>query len=120
MTWRTASHLAWRESRASAVKFAFVIIAVAIGVGSLAGVRGFSRSFHSMLLREARTLLAGDLSVRMFLLPSPEQNQALAKLERQGIAHTWITETVSMASYRPGKPPVLVSIKSVEPGKYPF
>ena len=41
-----------------------MIVAVAIGVGSLAGVRGFSRAFYGMLLREARTLMAADLSVR--------------------------------------------------------
>jgi hypothetical protein len=39
---------------ASRGKFLFVIVAVALGVGCLTGVRGFSQSFKSMLLREAR------------------------------------------------------------------
>lgn len=120
MSWKSIFRTAWREARASAVKFTFVIIAVAIGVGSLAGVRGFSRSFYTMLMREARTLLAADLSVRTFAMPSDEQNAMMSDLDKRGIAHTWITETISMISAGQGKPPLLVSIKAVEPGKYPF
>jgi len=120
MTWRSAFRLAWREARASAVKFAFVVLAVAIGVGSLAGVRGFSRSFHTMLMREAKTLIAGDLSVRTFMLPSAEQKAQLDELEKKGIVHTWITETVTMAGFAEGRPPALVSVKAVDTSRYPF
>ena len=45
----------------------FVVLAVAIGVGALTGVRGFSRTFRHMLLRQARTLMAGDLTARIFV-----------------------------------------------------
>ena len=120
MSWKSVFRLAWREARASAVKFAFVVLAVAIGVGSLAGVRGFSRSFQTMLMREARTLLAADLSVRTFALPNADQTATLNRLEQRGVAHTWITETVSMVSNGEGKAPLLVSIKAVDPGRYPF
>ncbi len=84
--------------RASRAKFFFVVLAVAIGVGSLTGVRGFSRSFRHMLLGEARTLMAGDLTARVFALPTPEQEAALRGLEARGVRRTWITETVTMAS----------------------
>ncbi len=120
MSWRSVFRLAWREARASAVKFAFVILAVAVGVGSLAGVRGFSRSFQTMLMREARTLIAADLSVRTFTLPNDAQTALMNDLERRGIAHTWITETISMAGFGEGRTPILVSIKSVDPTRYPF
>ena len=50
-----------------------MVLAVAVGVGSLTGVRGFSRSFRHMLLREARTLMAGDLTARVFALPTPNR-----------------------------------------------
>ncbi|MGD0303145.1 MAG: hypothetical protein ABSE86_39260, partial [Bryobacteraceae bacterium] len=56
--WSTAFKIAWREARSSSFKFLFVILAVAVGVGSLTGVRGFSRAFHEMLLSQARTLMA--------------------------------------------------------------
>src|ERR1700736_2846981 len=117
---RTAWKIAWRESRASSVKFLFVILAVAVGVGSLTGVRGFSRAFHQMLLSQARTLMAADLSLRVFTLPSPDQEAALNDLARHRVRRTWITETLSMASGAPGQPPMLVSIKAVDPKVYPF
>src|SRR5438105_9277552 len=117
---RTAWKIAWRESRASTVKFLFVILAVAIGVGSLTGVRGFSRAFYQMLLSQARTLMAADLSLRVFTLPSPDQQAALDDISRHGVQRTWITDTLSMASAAPGQPPMLVSIKAVDPKVYPF
>src|SRR5271166_4329842 len=97
-SWKTAAKIAWRESRSSAFKFLFVILAVAVGVGSLTGVRGFSRAFHDMLLSQARALMAADLSLRVFELPSPEQDAEMDSLARRGVQRTWITETLTMAS----------------------
>lgn len=121
--WRTAFRIAWRESRASSSKFLFALLAVSIGVGSLVGVRGFSRSFSHMLLREARTLMAGDLSVRLFELPNAQQTQLFADLEKRGVRRTWLTETVSMmgsSAAGADSTPVLVSVKAVDPAVYPF
>jgi putative ABC transport system permease protein len=119
-SWKTALKIAWRESRSSSFKFLFVILAVAVGVGSLTGVRGFSRAFHEMLLTQARTLMAADLSLRAFELPTPQQVAEMDKLADSGIERTWITETVTMASAGVNKPPMLVSVKAVDPKKYPF
>lgn len=119
LSWRTALKIAWREGRASSVKFTFVILAVAVGVGALTGVRGFSRAFHTMLIREARTLIASDLMVRIFAMPTSEEERVMNQLALRGVDHTWITETISMAAVE-NKPPVLVSLKAVEPGKYPY
>lgn len=117
---KTALRIAWRESRASAAKFAFVILAVAVGVGSLTGVRGFSRAFRTMLLQDARTLMAADMTVRVFELPTPEQQQLFDSFASRGIDRTWITETVSMLSAPSMTAPLLVAVKAVEPAKYPF
>ncbi len=119
-SWKTACKIAWRESRSSSFKFLFVILAVAVGVGSLTGVRGFSRAFHEMLLSQARTLMAADLSLRVFELPTPQQTAEMDALAKSGVDRTWITETVTMASTGPDKPPMLVSVKAVDPKKYPF
>src|SRR3984957_9869006 len=119
-SWKTASKIAWRESRSSSFKFLFVILAVAVGVGSLTGVRGFSRAFREMLLTQARTLMAADLSLRVFELPTPEQMAEMDALSKSGIERPWITETVTMASADQSKPPMLVSVKAVDPKKYPF
>jgi len=106
--------------RASRAKFLFVVLAVAIGVGSLTGVRGFSRSFRHMLLSEARTLMAGDMTIRVFALPNAEQDAVLKNLAARGVRRTWITETVTMASSASTPDPLLISVKAVDPGVYPF
>ncbi len=117
---RQALHIAWRESRSSAGKFLFVILAVATGVGALTGVQGFSQSFREMLLRDARTLMAGDLSLRVFHQPRPDQLAVLTRLGERGVEHTEITETVSMMSSPATSRPLMVAVKAVERGKYPF
>ncbi|MEX2263967.1 MAG: FtsX-like permease family protein [Bryobacteraceae bacterium] len=106
--------------RSSSYRFLFVALAVAAGVGALTGVRGFSQSFRGMLLSEARTLMAGDLSTRMFALPNEEQFAALEDLASRGVTRTWVTETLSMASSASTPDPLLVSIKAVDPKVYPF
>lgn len=118
--WSTARKIAWREARASSARFLFVVIAVALGVGALTGVRGFSEAFRSMLLRDARKLMAADLSVRQFDLPNADQEALLASFEKQNVDRTWITESVSMMSGPSSENPVLVSIKAVDPAVYPF
>ncbi|HLK66726.1 MAG TPA: FtsX-like permease family protein [Bryobacteraceae bacterium] len=120
LPWSTAIRIAWRELRAARTRFLFVILAVAVGVGSLTGVRGFSHSFRRMLLREARTLMAGDLSVRVFSLNTPDQEATLQQLDREGVRRTWITETVTMASSATTPDPLLISVKAVDPDAYPF
>src|SRR5580704_9102067 len=119
-SWSTASKIAWREARASSFKFGFVILAIAVGVGSLTGVRGFGRAFHDMLLTQARALMAADLSLRVFELPSAEQTAEMDSLVKRGVQRTWITETLTMASSSEAKPPMLVSVKAVDPKVYPF
>ncbi len=91
--WRTAFKIAWRESRAAPAKFLFVVLAVAVGVGALTGVRSFSRAFRGHAAGEARTLMAADLTVRVFSLPTPEQAAVLEGLEKRGVRRTWVTET---------------------------
>ncbi len=123
---RTASRIAWRETRSSMAKFLFVVLAVAAGVGALAGVRGFSQSFRATLKDESRTVMAADLTARQFTPATEAQAAKLDDLARQGVAHTLITETISMASSGTAAPgtdaatPALVSIKAVDPAQYPY
>lgn len=112
--------IAWRDTRSSPAKFLFVILAVAVGVGALTGVRSFSRAFHLLLIRQARTLMAGDLSLRVFAQPSPQQSTALAGLERRGVRLTSVTETLTMANTAEVPEPVLVAVKAIDPEVYPF
>ena len=80
LSFRSAAKIAAREMRSSRGKFFFVILSVAIGVAALTGVRGFSSSFRSTLLDEARSIMAADLSARMFQQPTPEQQKGLDEI----------------------------------------
>jgi putative ABC transport system permease protein len=115
-----ALRIAWRDMAASRGKFLFIALAIAVGVGSLAGVRGFGRAFRTLLLEEARSLMAADLSVRVFELPGPDQQKVLDELIAGGARHTRITETVSVVAASYDAAPVLVSLKAVDAAVYPF
>src|SRR5258708_6603867 len=101
LTWARAAVIAGRDLRSAPGKFVFVVLSVAVGVAALVGVRGFSESFRSTLTREARSLMAGDLSARIQQLPSDAERQKIKALEGQRIHTTWVTETISMASVPP-------------------
>src|ERR1700727_1560496 len=120
LSYRSAAKIAVREMRSSKGKFFFVILSVAIGVAALTGVRGFSSSFRSTLLNRARSIMAADLSARMFMQPTPEQQKGLEAIEREGVEVTPVTELLSMASAAKTLDPLLVSLKAVDPAMYPF
>ena len=120
LSWKRASAIGWRDLRSAPGKFGFVVLSVAVGVAALVGVRGFSESFRSTLTVEARSLMAGDLSARLFREPTAEESAKVSALAQQGIRSTWTTETVSMASAPPDPVPLLVSLKAVDPAEYPY
>ena len=111
--------MAWRETRAATGKFILVVISVALGAGALTAVTGFSESVLYTLEREARTLMAADISVRMPIEPFPKDLEFLDQLAASGVESTRVTETVSMATTGE-RPPILVSVKGVDLTTYPF
>jgi putative ABC transport system permease protein len=120
LSYSTAARIAARELRSSRGKFAFVILSVAIGVAALTGVRGFSASFRSMLTLRARSIMAGDLSARDAQQPTPKEQEGLNKIASEGIDSTQVIELNSIASSPTSFDPLLVSVKAVDPLKYPF
>ena len=122
LSWKRAAAIGWRDLKSAPGKFGFVVLSVAVGVAALVGVRGLSDSFRQTLNTEARSLLAGDLSARMFRSPTPEESSKIAAIAEpnSGIRSTWVTETISMASVPPDPVPILVSLKAVDPAEYPF
>ncbi len=120
LSYGTAARIATRELHSSRGKFTFVILSVAIGVAALTGVRGFSASFRTMLTLRARSIMAGDLSARASQQPSPLEQAGLDKITAEGIDSTQVTELNSMASSPTTLDPLLVSVKAVDPSKYPF
>ena len=120
LSYRSAAKIATREMHASRGKFFFVVLSVAIGVAALTGVRGFSASFRASLLLRARSIMAADLSARMFQQPTAEEQKGLDEIAATGVEMTPVTEMLSMASSENSVDPLLVSLKAVDPGKYPF
>jgi len=122
LSWRRAATIGWRDLKSAPGKFAFVVLSVAVGVAALVGVRGFSGSFRRTLNIEARSLMAGDLSARIFRSPTAEEEKKLADIEQgiSGIRATWVTETVSMVSVSQDPVPLLISLKAVDPAEYPY
>ena len=123
LTWKRAGDIGWRDLKSAPGKFAFVVLSVAVGVAALVGVRGFSESFRKTLGTESRSLMAGDLSARLFHEPTADDKGKLAALlqkDGSNVRSTWVTETISMASVPPDPVPLLVSLKAVDPTEYPY
>ncbi len=122
LSWKRAAAIGWRDLKSAPGKFGFVVLSVAVGVAALVGVRGFSESFKQTLTTEARSLMAGDLSARIFRETTPTESKQIAGLLNKipGAQSTWVTETVSMGSVPPDPVPLLVSLKAVDPAQYPF
>ena len=126
LSWRRAGAIGWRDLKSAPGKFGFVVLSVAVGVAALVGVRGLSDSFRRTLSGEARSLMAGDLSARIYHQPTAEEESKIAAILKQGrtgwtgIRSTWVAETISMASVPPDPVPLLVSLKAVDPSEYPY
>jgi putative ABC transport system permease protein len=122
LSWKRAAAIAWRDLKSAPGKFGFVVLSVAIGVAALVGVRGFSESFRRTLSTEARSLIAGDLSARIFHVPTADDDRKIDAIKQKipGSRSTWVTETLSMASVPPDPVPLLVALKAVDPANYPY
>ncbi len=122
LSWKRAAAIGWRDLKSAPGKFGFVVLSVAIGVAALVGVRGFSESFRRTLSSEARSLIAGDLSARIFHIPNAEDDKKIGAMKEtiSGTRSTWVTETLSMASVPPDPVPILVALKAVDPAQYPY
>lgn len=117
---RTASKIGWRELRAGPAKFAFVVLAVAVGVAALSGVKGFGYAFRGMLLRNAKQLIAADLQAQTWDTLTPDQLSRIEAIGERNGQITRVTETVSMAASTRQRVPQMISLKSVDPLAYPF
>lgn len=118
--WRLSARLAWRDLGAAKVKFLFAILAISAGVAALSGVRGYCAAFQEMLLRDARTLLAADLSASVSHDPDEGELAVLADLSRRGAGVTRVTELMTMMGGHSLPRPLAVNLKAVDPSAYPY
>jgi putative ABC transport system permease protein len=115
-----ASKIGWRELRAAPAKFIFVILAVALGVAALSGVKGFGYAFRGMLLRNAKQLIAADLQAQTWDTLSTEQIGRIKAIAASAGTMTRVTETVSMVGSERQRVPQMISLKGVDPHAYPY
>ena len=112
--------MAWRETRPALKRFLFLIIAIALGVGALTGLKGFSRALDRSISGSARDLIAADLAVRLNSIPTRREFDVLESLVLKGAEMTRTTETLSMVSSAKTVNPILSNIRAVDPRAYPF
>ena len=116
-------HMAWRETRAAWRHFLYFLICIAIGVGALTGVSLFGTQVEQTVTKEARSLLGGDLEIRLSWLVSPTGQAVLDSLRDRDVALTHISELVAMAakaeSSATGQQTQIIELKAVEP-QYPL
>ena len=83
-------------------------------------VRGFSESFQKTILAEARTIMAADLSARMFRQPTPSGSEAAGCAGEIGHSAD-VDQRDGFDGLGSGDPvPLLVSLKAVNPEEWPF
>lgn len=118
--WRLCLRLAWRDLSSSPAKFLLAVLAISIGVAALSGVRGYCAAFFDMLLRDARMLLAADVSASLSRMPTPEELDSLDALAARGLQIARITELMTMVGGPTLARPLPVNLKAVDPAHYPF
>ena len=90
--------MAWREIRGSWRQFVFFLACLAVGVGAVVGIELFATNVESLILRDARSLLGGDLEIRAAHELSESGKETLDSLRERNIEVTHVRELVGMAA----------------------
>ncbi len=123
MTWFMLK-MAWRETRAAWRHFLYFLVCIAVGVGALVAVSLFGANVEGAVIREARSLLGGDLEIRSSRSMSLQGQAVLDSLKDRDIVITHVSELVAMAARSDrhaagGSPTQIIELKAVEPS-YPL
>jgi putative ABC transport system permease protein len=103
--------LARRELRAGAKGFRILIACLALGVGTIASVQSLSRDVLGGIESQGRTLLGGDLAVRMMYHGA--DTQQLNELDKIGTVSA-STDLRGMARTEDDQKSTLVEVKAVD------
>jgi putative ABC transport system permease protein len=113
--------LAWRESRASVRRLAWLMAAVSAGVAALVSIDSFSANLQRSVQEQARAVHGADLVLGSGNAFSPQAEALLAQLRAQA-GQTRLARVARFAgmAYVPRSAGSrLVQVSAVEPG-YPF
>jgi putative ABC transport system permease protein len=117
---RVGWRFAWKDLRARFWKSAALVIALAISVAGISGVRGAAKIASDALHSGSRASLAGDVCVDMNEFLTERQVNALNALRAGGVQWTLVTMFLTMASSEETADPTFAAIKVVDPAVYPF
>ena len=107
-----AFRLARRELRAGIKGFRIFIACLALGVGAIAGVGTLSASIVAGLRADARTLLGGDVDLRLVSRPPPPAEAAFVSANARAVSG--VVEMRAMARPERGGKRTLVEMKAVD------
>lgn len=112
-SWKLASRIARRELRTGVRGFRIFIACLALGVGAIAAVGSVSSAVTGTLTDDARSLLGGDLDIRIIHRPAePEMQKAM---EAAGdVSRSLTLRTMGRASEDVGGERRLVEVKAVD------
>jgi len=112
-----AFRLARRELRANVKGFRVFIACLTLGVAAIAGVGSLSESIVAGLRADARTLLGGDVDLRLVSRPAQPAEAAFLSTNSQAVSK--VVEMRAMARPEQGSNRTLVEMKAVD-GAYPL
>lgn len=111
--WSLAVRLARRELRGGLGGFRIFIACLALGVAAIAAIGSFSRAVEEGLRADARTLLGGDIELRLtHRQATADQQDFLAGLGR--VTEVLEMRTMARPAQRNGGAPALVQLKAVD------
>jgi putative ABC transport system permease protein len=106
---------AWRESRGSLARLAFLVACLALGTAAVSGVGSLSAAIEGGLRAQARELLGADLSIESRRAIPPESSIMVAEL---GSARSTTTKNLATMASSGGRSR-LVDLKAIGP-EFPF
>ncbi len=119
--------MAWREIRGGWRQFVFFLACLAVGVGAVVGIELFATNVETLILRDARSLLGGDVEIRVAHQLSESGRERVGALQERNIEVTHVRELVAMAAVCVAEPQEetgapstqVVELKAVE-ARYPL
>jgi putative ABC transport system permease protein len=117
---RLAGKLAWKDLSARRGRSALLLLALAVSISGVSGVRGAVSVGLEALHRGSRAPLGGDVCVDTGEVITEEQYAGLDDLRKDGIQWTLVTLMLTMASSSESPDAAFVSVKAVDPDVYPF
>ncbi len=118
--WRTAVKVAWKDLQGSRAKSVFIVVAIAVSVAAVTGVRGASGEARQAIYGDTRAWLGADVCTDTTESVSESQAAALNALNAAGIRSTLVTRFLTMAASDASPDPGLIFVKVIDPEVYPY